>query len=155
MKKIGFILFLAIMLVGCGTGSSGANEEQNQDGKTNADEKGIVEGEIVPSLTQESTFSYTYQVVNQTEKEVTLEFTSSQRIDYSVKTKAGEEVFLYSSVASFLQALGEEKIKPGDALVYDIDLSDINLSAGEYVLTAWMTPTEGEKFTVTQDFTVE
>ncbi|WP_081742118.1 BsuPI-related putative proteinase inhibitor [Mesobacillus boroniphilus] len=81
--------------------------------------------------------------------------TSSQRYDYSVKTKDGKEVFLFSSVASFLQVLGEEKLKQGESLTYDIDLHELSLEQGEYTLTVWMTPKGGKKYEVSKEFTVQ
>jgi hypothetical protein len=139
------------MIAGCGMGT--IEPVQNQNGNTNG--KGIVAGEMVPSLIEKGPLLYEYQVKNQTEKEVTLEFTSSQRFDYSVQTKEGKEVFLFSSVVSFLQALGEEKVKQGEELVYEMNLLDLQLAQGEYKLTAWMTPKEGKKYSVTTKFTIE
>ena len=112
-------------------------------------------GEMAASLTEESPLIFQYEVKNQTEEEVVLEFTSSQRYDYSVKTKDGKEVFLFSSVASFLQALGEEKVKQGEALSYEIDLHELSLEKGDYVLSVWMTPKGGKKYEMTKEFSVE
>ena len=96
-----------------------------------------------------------YEVKNQTEKEVKLEFSSSQRFDYSVETKTGEQVYLFSSLAMFIAVLGEETVKPGEILSYEIDLHGLDLKAGDYLLTAWMTPKEGKVYQVTKEFTVK
>jgi ABC-type molybdate transport system substrate-binding protein len=153
LKKLWIVWMLGIFLAGCGAGGqAGLNEA---DAETNDKGSGVVAGEMAPSLTEKSKLEYQYEVKNQTEKEVTLEFTSSQRFDYSVETAEGEEVFLFSSVASFLQVLGEETVKQGAALTYDIDLRDLNLKTGNYLLTAWMTPKEGPAFKVTKEITVE
>ncbi|MDC3414477.1 BsuPI-related putative proteinase inhibitor [Aquibacillus sp. 3ASR75-11] len=153
MKKVLLFVLLGLLITGCGTGNADASQEKGE-GK-NGGESGIVAGEMVASLDKKSALVYSYQVKNQTEKVVTLEFTSSQRIDYSVETKDGEQVFLYSSVSSFLAVLGEEKVKQGEALEYTVDLNDLNLPAGEYILTVWMTPKDGKKFTVKKEFTIE
>lgn len=149
MKKILMVLLMGLLVTGCGTENQVSNNDQDQGGA------GIVAGEMAASLTEESPLIFQYEVKNQTEEEVTLEFTSSQRYDYSVKTKDGKEIFLFSSVASFLQALGEETVKQGESLTYDIDLHELNLEKGDYILTAWMTPKDGKKFEVTKEFTVE
>ena len=153
MKKLLMILLMGLLVTGCGTGNKVSND--NQDDEKNGGGAGIVAGEMAASLTEESPLIFQYEVKNQTEEEVTLEFTSSQRYDYSVKTKDGKEVFLFSSVASFLQALGEETVKQGESLTYDIDLHELNLEKGDYILTVWMTPKDGKKYEVSKEFTVQ
>lgn len=149
MKKLLMILLLGLLMTGCGTENQVSNNNQDKGGA------GIVAGEMAASLTEESPLIFQYEVKNQTEEEVTIEFTSSQRYDYSVKTKDGKEVFLFSSVASFLQALGEEKLKQGESLAYDIDLHELSLEKGEYILSVWMTPKDGKKYEVSKEFTVK
>lgn len=149
MKKLWMILLLGLLVTGCGTENQVSNNDQVKGGA------GIVAGEMAASLTEENPLDFQYEVKNQTEEEVVLEFTSSQRYDYSVKTKDGKEVFLFSSVASFLQALGEEKVKQGESLTYKIDLQELSLEKGEYTLTAWMTPKDGKKYEVSKEFMVE
>lgn len=149
MKKLLMVLLLGLLVTGCGTEKQVSNNDQDQGGA------GIVAGEMAASLTEESPLNFQYEVNNQTEEEVVLEFTSSQRYDYSVKTKDDKEVFLFSSVANFLQALGEEKVKQGEALSYEIDLHELSLEKGDYVLSVWMTPKGGKKYEVTKEFSVE
>lgn len=147
MRKACILLLLGFLLVGCSTANKGV--------ETNSDGSGIVAGEMVATLKENSPLIFQYEVKNQMEEEVTLEFTSSQRFDYSVETKEGEEIYLFSSVASFLQVVGEETVKQGETLSYDIDLRDLDLKAGRYILTAWMTPKDGKAYRVMKEFTVE
>ncbi|WP_170287549.1 BsuPI-related putative proteinase inhibitor [Aquibacillus halophilus] len=160
MKKIILLLFIlvtSVLLVGCGTSNNESNQDQqdeNTSGSNDDGNEGIVAGKMVPSLTEQSPLVYEYQVANQTEQEITLKFTSSQRFDYTVETKDGEQLHQFSSVASFMQVLGEEQVKPGEALQYTIELQELNLTAGDYVLTAWMTPEDGKKYEVSTDFSV-
>lgn len=153
MKKVLILLVLGLFLAGCGTTNS---ETFKENDKTNGSGEGIVAGEMFPILLEKNPLVYTYQVKNQTEEEVTLKFTSSQRYDYSV-TKKGEKehMYLFSSVAMFMQVLGEETIKQGEDLEYEIDLNELGLEPGEYVLKAWMTTEEGNKFEVSKEFKVE
>jgi len=154
MNKIclGFMT-LILFLTGCGTGDektlTNADSEQNERG----DE--IVAGEIVSSLIETSPSVFQFVVKNQAEKEVTLEFTSSQRFDYSVNTLENEDIFLYSSVTSFLQVLGKETLKQGDDWTYDINLKDLDLKPGKYRVTAWMTPKDSPAYEVTKEFIVK
>ncbi|MBB6454154.1 hypothetical protein HNQ94_002605 [Salirhabdus euzebyi] len=153
MKKLILFLLLGIFLVGCGTSNAESNDGDDTSGSGN--EKGIVSGEVVPTLTEIDNMNYRYQIFNQTEKELTLEFTSGQRFDYAVDTKDGERVYLFSSLASFIQEVGEEKVKPGEKLSYEINLEEAGLEPGEYVLTVWMTPKDGEKYETSVDVTIE
>ncbi|TXC93400.1 hypothetical protein FS935_04215 [Metabacillus litoralis] len=152
LKKNWFIFLIITILAGCGTGNTNSNTEN--EGSKNGDDKQIIAGEMVASLTESSPLHYTYKVKNQTEEVEKMEFTSSQRVDYQVLTKDGEEIFLFSSTASFLAALGSEEIKPGEEFTYDINLSELNLSSGEYELSVWMTPKEGKKYEVSKNFIV-
>ncbi|MFE8702784.1 BsuPI-related putative proteinase inhibitor [Cytobacillus sp. FJAT-54145] len=145
MKKLLLILLLGIVLTGCGTG----NEKASQGGS------GIVAGEVQSTIEPLSSQIYQYEVKNQTEEEIKLDFTSSQRFDYSIKTSKGKDVYLFSSVAMFLQATGEEKIQSGESLTYEIDLKDVGLSPGDYVLTVWMTPKDGKAYSISKEFKVE
>lgn len=150
MRKLWIILLMGLLVTGCGTGNQVSNDNNEEKGGA-----GIVAGEMAASIKEHSPLVFQYEVKNQTEQEVTLEFTSSQRYDYSVETKDGKEIFLFSSVANFLQALGEEKVKQGEMLSYEIDLHELSLDKGDYILSVWMTPKEGKKFRVTKEFSVE
>lgn len=151
MKKLAIVILIGILLTGCGTGVN--NESNGSNGNTNG--SGMVSGEGSSSIVEKNSFQYEYIVKNETEEVVKLEFTSSQRFDYSVRTKDGKEIFLFSSIAAFLQALGEEELKPGEELIYEIDLTDLNLDKGEYILSVWMTPKDGETYKVSKDVVIK
>lgn len=122
---------------------------------TDNNPRGIWEGQMQPSLTETSTGKYTYSVKNQTEHEVKLEFTSSQRYDFAVKNSKGETVYLYSSVASFAQVMEEVIVKQGESLSYEIDVNGLGLEKGEYTLEVWLTPKEGKSSSVEAPFVVK
>lgn len=154
MRKLWLVLLLCVMFVaGCGTKGEPLSNEP--DPKVEAEGSGIVAGDMEASVTEQSPFVFQYEVKNQTEEEMKFDFPSAQRFDYSVQTKDGKEVFLFSSVASFLQVIGEETVKQGESLNYKIDLHDLELQKGEYVLSVWLTPKDGQKYEATKEFTVE
>lgn len=97
MKKPLLFLLLGILITGCGM-------QNEQSTNRSGNKKEIVAGDVIATLTKTSPLICKYQLKNQTEEVVTLELTSSQRFDYSVKTNEGKEVFLYSSVASGIKA---------------------------------------------------
>lgn len=150
MKKVVLLFLLSIVTTGCGT----TGQESKGDGQSGS-QNGIVAGEVVPSLNEKSPLVYEYIVKNQTEEVITLEFTSSQRFDYSVQTKDGKDVYLFSSVASFMQATGEEVLEQGGELVYEFDLNEIGLEPGEYIVKSWMTTKEGKNYGISKEFVVE
>lgn len=142
------ILFLG----GCGTArevepvvSSGQKEGNMETGQE----------EVISHIQEVSPLLFQYHVINETEKDITLDFTSSQRFDYSIKNTDGEVVFLFSSVTSFLQVIGKEVLSQGNQLSYDINVKDVELSKGKYTLTAWMTPRTGKAYSASINFSVE
>ncbi|OLS40659.1 BsuPI-related putative proteinase inhibitor [Bacillus sp. MRMR6] len=116
---------------------------------------GIVAGDMMSGLVDLGNGKFQYQVKNQTEKEITLEFTSSQRFDYAVYKENGEQIYLFSSVALFMMALGEEILLPGDELNYEFDLTELGLEKGKYTVEAWLTPKGGENYKILMDYIVE
>ncbi|MFZ3591657.1 BsuPI-related putative proteinase inhibitor [Bacillus sp. DJP31] len=150
MKKVILVFMLSSLIAGCGMGSNEA-VKQNQTG----DKSEIAAGELAPSLSEKEPLLFEYKVKNQTEKEISLEFTSSQRFDYSVLDSDGKEIYLFSSVALYLQEMGEEDLQQGEELVYDIDLKDLGLKTGEYEVKAWMTPKDGKEFVVSKVFIIK
>ena len=62
MKKVWILLLMGLFLVGCGTA--------NKTAQSNSDGEGIVAGEMVAILKEDSPLVFQYEVKNQTEKEV-------------------------------------------------------------------------------------
>ncbi|HZH62606.1 MAG TPA: BsuPI-related putative proteinase inhibitor [Metabacillus sp.] len=140
------ILLTTLLLTGCGISQSSEHKNSLKNGEDN--KSSIFEDGMTATLKEIAPLHYQYQVLNQTNDPITLKFTSSQRIDYSITTKSGEEIFLFSSTAAFLSALGKEEILPEEDFLYDIHLADLRLNKGEYTLSAWMTPKEGKMYKV-------
>ncbi|WP_421381388.1 BsuPI-related putative proteinase inhibitor [Bacillus salacetis] len=130
-----------------GSGEAGNGSQGNGGNEGDAIEdggQGIVAGEIEPSLMKNENGQFVYTVKNQTEKEVTFEFTSSQRYDYAVKDEEGKTVYLYSSTAAFMQVLGEETLAQGEELSYTIELPPDEDFEGGTTLEVWLTPKGGK-----------
>ncbi|MEX0907043.1 MAG: BsuPI-related putative proteinase inhibitor [Gemmatimonadota bacterium] len=77
-------------------------------------------------------------VTNVTSAAMALEFTSSQRYDFAVATTAGEVVWRWAADRSFMQALGAERLEPGESRRYTAVWPAPGRQA-DYVATAWLT----------------
>lgn len=146
-----FLAFLAFcfILTACGTSDAGTGSEGNSDNIDNEEA-----GEMKPAVTEkDGTFRYTLD--NETSEDVTFDFTSGQRFDFSLSNEAGDQVFLFSSVSMFTQALGEETVAAGDKLSYDLEVPELDLEPGTYTLEAWLTPEEGPAFEAKTDYNVQ
>lgn len=142
-------LSLALILAACGTSSTAEPDMGN------GSSEGVVEDEVAALLEKMDNNLYRYTVNNQTEETMTFDFTSGQRYDFTLSNEEGDEVYRLSSVSSYMQALGEETLEPGEKLEYDFEIPQIELESGVYILKAWLTPKEGSKYETETDYTVE
>lgn len=157
---LGIFLFLlaALILTACGTEQGDAPEEPppSEDSQTVDETTGsAAEGDMNPALQQVNENTYRYSLINETGEPHTFDFTSSQRYDFSLANESGEEVFLFSSVSTYMQALGEESLEQGDQLSYEFEIPALDLEPGTYELTAWLTPRQGETYEVSTEHVVE
>jgi hypothetical protein len=152
------LLFLALVLL---LAACGAKEESSEQGPAEEQETnegssgGILAGSIGPKLEKVDEDTYRYSLKNQTEHEKTFKFTSGQRFDFSLTNKDGKQAFLFSSVASYTQNMGEETMKQGEELSYEFDIPEADLKAGTYKLEAWLTPEEGPAYIAETEHVVE
>lgn len=143
------LLSLTIFLAACG--SSGTVEPDMGNGSSD----GIVEDEVTALLEQMDSNLYRYTVNNQTDETMTYEFTSGQRYDFTISNEDGDELYRLSAVSTYMQALGEETIGPGEKLEYEFEVPSTDLEPGAYQITAWLTPQEGPKYEAETELTVE
>lgn len=143
------LLSLTIFLAACG--SSGTVEPDMGNGSS----EGIVEDEVTALLEQMDSNLYRYTVNNQTDETMTYEFTSGQRYDFTISNENGDELYRLSAVSTYMQALGEETIEPGEKLEYEFEVPTTDLEPGTYQITAWLTPQEGPKYEAETELTVE
>lgn len=141
-------LFAAIVLAACGTESDNQPEDPAPGGE-------IIEGEVTSTIEETGNGTYRYTVKNDTQEAVTFNFTSGQRYDFTLTDEQGNEVFRMSSVSMYTQALGEEILRQGEELQYEIQVPEANLEPGTYTLEVWMTPTQGTNYPAEIEHTIE
>lgn len=149
--SLGVWLLLALFLAACGTTESANDEPDPQNGSSG----GIAAGEITATIEQLDDDTYRYTLKNQTEEAVTYDFTSGQRYDFALYNENDEQVFLFSSVSTYTQALGEETIKQAEELSYEFDVPQLDLAAGTYKIEAWLTPKQGPAHPVETEYTIQ
>lgn len=149
-RWVAFLLMaLALVLAACG--ASGSVEPDMGTGSS----EGVVKEEVTALLEQMDNNLYRYTVNNQTDEAMTFDFTSGQRYDFTLSNEEGDELYRLSSVSTYMQALGEETLEPGEKLEYEFEIPPMELESGVYQLTAWLTPQEGPKYEADAEFTVE
>lgn len=142
------VLIAAMLLAACGTESDNQPEDQESGGE-------IIEGEVTSTIEETDNGTYRYTVKNDTQEAVTFNFTSGQRYDFTLTDEQGNEVFRMSSVSMYTQALGEEILRQGEELQYEIQVPEANLEPGTYTLEVWMTPTQGTNYPAEIEHTIE
>ncbi|WP_211653499.1 BsuPI-related putative proteinase inhibitor [Planococcus alpniumensis] len=142
------IFMAAFILAACGTESDTMPEDPESGGE-------IIEGEVTSTIEETDNGTYRYTVKNDTQEAVTFNFTSGQRYDFTLTDEQGNEVFRMSSVSMYTQALGEEILRQGEELQYEIQVPEANLEPGTYTLEVWMTPTEGTNYPAEIEHTIE
>lgn len=147
MKKfMGLLIGVSLVFF---LGACGEKVEEKPEPEIIEDAKtlpAIAEGTVESSLKKSDEGIYLFTVKNQTEREIVMKFSSSQRFDFTVKSSDGKTVYQFSSVAMFAQAMGEETVKQGGELSYELNLNEAGLKKGTYTLEAWMTPEEKEVY---------
>lgn len=130
---------LMAMLAGCGTDPDATTTE----GKSGAVEVSIVEGSLKTDIAkvEGSEYKYVFSIQNDTEKDQTLIYPSSQEYDYTIKDGSGNILYTYSMDKSFLQVVKEVVVKPGERLDFELDLTEglPYIETGTYTVEVWAT----------------
>jgi Intracellular proteinase inhibitor len=155
------IIILMAGMAGCGTTDENGSEPTKNgtdrgDGEDISVQKGIVAGEMEPSLTKQDADSqnvYIYTVKNQTEQEKTFEFSSGQTIDFELRNAKGEVVYKDSKNKMYTQAIQEITVKQGEEFSQKIVLP--TLESGSYTLTVWMTAKGDQTYKATTDVQIQ
>lgn len=150
MKKILKIVSTTVMtiaLASCGTAADTTEDSETNTGSEN-EKTGIVEGSVVPVLTEDvnGNNQYVFQLKNDKTEDVTLTMNSSMFFDYQLIDSEGTVVYQDSDNKMYTQMLQEKTLKPGEILEMKIDATQglSKLPAGTYTLKAWSTAKEAE-----------
>jgi len=84
------------------------------------------------------TVRLTLQVTNAAAVPVTLSFTSGQTYDFAVE-RGGETLWRWSADRSFMQALRDETLAPGETRTYTEAWHPGAATAGEFIARGWLT----------------
>ncbi|CAN7585231.1 BsuPI-related putative proteinase inhibitor [Rossellomorea sp. LjRoot5] len=161
MKRFMMIIIILIAgMAGCGTAENDSQpvkkETEQGAGEDISVQKGIIAGEMEPSLTKKDAdgqIVYVYSVKNQTEQEKTFSFSSGQTIDYELRSEKGEIVYKDSKNKMYTQALQEITVKQGEEFSREIVLPKVE--SGNYTLTVWMTAKGEQDYKATAKVVVE
>lgn len=162
MKRL-LMLFIILMagITGCGT-ADGENDSQSKEaqnsgaGEDISVQKGIVAGEMEPSLTKQDgsdQMIYVYSIKNQTEQEKTFVFSSGQTIDFELRNDKGEVVYKDSKNKMYTQAIQEITVKQGEEFSQKVVLPKIG--SGTYTLTVWLTAKGDQNYKATAEVQVD
>ncbi|KYD11904.1 MAG: proteinase inhibitor [Geobacillus sp.] len=98
----------------------------------------MIAGALEPSLTYEkkgNNYVVTFTVKNQTDRVLTVTFTSGKKYDY-ILFRDGEKVKQFSEGKMFTQIYEERLLKQGESLVFQETFS--HLPKGKYKLEWWL-----------------
>lgn len=105
---------------------------------------GIVVGE--PAI-------WPFDLTNSTDEDLTLTFTSGQKMDLTLSNDSGE-VYRWSTGMMFTQAIEEVALPSGVTLPYMLTAEPIGLPPGDYTATAWVAAAEAMNLSLTWQVTV-
>ncbi|WP_078550048.1 BsuPI-related putative proteinase inhibitor [Litchfieldia alkalitelluris] len=150
MKNYYVFVVLVLLLTGCGS----QNQKVDIVDQVDISNGGIVAGEVESSIIEKTPHIYEYRLKNQTEQMVEFKFNTSQRFDYTVQTKDAKGIFRLSDSNSYKSEITTETIKQGEELIYEINLTELDLKSGEYLLSVWMTTDVGEEYKIVIDIII-
>jgi len=103
-------------MIGCGPAAD-RPETGSGDGAT-----GVAHSELASSLSVQvegDTVALALHVTNTGESAVELEFATGQRYDFVIRDEAGQVVWSWAADRMFPQALGAERLEPGETVRYE------------------------------------
>ena len=106
---------LGVLLAGLGCTTTQSGDDQNE---TRTE---MAQSDLGKSLEVEvgaDSVRFVFHLTNSGTKPLVLEFNSSARYDFEVRTAAGEEVWRWSADQMFAQVLGSDTVGPGQSRRY-------------------------------------
>ena len=136
---ISAIVIGGVLVVGAGEIFS-KNEAVNDDKigdierekeEKNPDNSGIAYIAPVYEIVEQDQDKIRIQIKNQSETDMVLNYTSSQKFDIKFMQN-GKHVYTWSSDKSFMQMMSKKIVKPGESEEYTIELKGLPLEKGQY-----------------------
>ena len=115
---------------------------------------GIAAGDVTVKLVKTSDRVFQFTLKNQSEKPITLTYSSGQRFDYDITNSQGDSIYQYGSEHVFIEAVSSDALKQAEERTYTIDTSRIDLPKGTYTLTVRSTDNAKKKRQATTTFVV-
>jgi hypothetical protein len=128
-------MLVALLLTGACAGS-GERSEQGDDAMSGHHLSPTMEVKVAPESVR-----FVLHVTNSGDSPITLEFSSSQRYDFVVKTLEGETVWRWSDDMAFMQALSQATLAPGESWTMDA-VWEPDTPSGEYRAVGMLTARE-------------
>lgn len=146
MKKVimAILLLSTISLVACGTNNESSDKDVNQQNEQDSANMDVDEMLSFSASSEKEKDMVRFELTlrNETEKDVTLTFPSSQKYEIIV-SKDDTIVYQYSKDKMFTQAITEEIIKSNEELVLEEEWQyDQSLASGEYDVEIHLLVTE-------------
>ncbi len=166
MKKVimAILLLSTISLVACGTNNESSDKDVNQQNEQDSTNMGVddILSFSASSEKEKDTVRFELTLRNETEKDVKVTFSSSQKYEIIV-SKDDTIVYQYSKDKMFTQATTEEIIKSNEQLVLEEEWQyDHSLASGEYDVEIQLLVTEvneekvdAKKFSTTGSLQIE
>ncbi|MFN7250410.1 MAG: BsuPI-related putative proteinase inhibitor [Anaerobacillus sp.] len=152
-KVLSSIAVAALLMTACGTadikekevvgGSPDTGYEEPVDKEVTVIEEDAIAVELIA---KENGSKYLFKLVNTTEKDIELTFSSLQEFDFIIKAQDGTKVYQYSDEMMFGEAFVEKTLAANGELVFDVDLTEVipMLESGMYSLEIWSSARESD-----------
>lgn len=127
------ILVLLTTLTGCG-GADGNGASRGSESQAGTQKQGLtLSVSFDEPLRSGQPVTWTLEVENGGPEATTLVFSSGKDGDVAL-TRAGQEVYRWSSTRYFTQALRHERLEPGEKKTFTLEDKGFSAEAGDYEL---------------------
>ncbi|WP_430790463.1 BsuPI-related putative proteinase inhibitor [Virgibacillus flavescens] len=127
--------------------SKGEKESENNEEtpvKSSENKEGVYATVELEKGSSSSESRLVYTIHNDSDKKITLPFSTSQKYDFRLKDKTGKVIQVYSKGKMFMQVTSEKEVLPGKKLSNSVKLP--KLQEGTYTIEMWLTSSYKDKF---------
>jgi len=159
--RTGLTVFsIAIIIVACGCG-----KDSSQTGSASQPKKSVEKSVFINDtkmtlsilkgkFSQSEIIPLRLRLTNTSDQKITLHFPSSQKFDFSVKDKDGNEIWRWSANKSYAMSLTTLEIKPGEHQDFFAKIEAGVLKSGSYSVEGTSSADELFNETLSIDITV-